>query len=202
MKEKISCGLCQIYIEDGDDWEKHVNSKEHQQNLANLGGAKAIVERKMFADKIIGNNPEMKKAADKLFDDTNTKMKNILTGKKGFNIHEHDDLEKPDGFIALDGKWYSCDPIYHLAFASDYVRELCVTYDEKEYTTKKDFLIDHEGWMSVTIGLTDVYMQPSKKGITYAQKKILKKWLIKFKRPFHIEGQEVNDEFHNFFSEE
>ena len=86
MKEKISCGLCQIYIEDGDDWEKHVNSKEHQQNLANLGGAKAIVERKMFADKIIGNNPEMKKAADKLFDDTNTKMKNILTGKKGFNI--------------------------------------------------------------------------------------------------------------------
>jgi len=209
--DRISCGLCKRYI-DGN-WDEHVNSAEHQNKLNNLGGANAITQRRIAIAEMVSGNPDMIKIAEKLGDSVDTKMENILTGKKGYNIYGYDDLEKEDGFITPDGNWYSCDPIYHIAFAGDYIKMLKEHFKEtnkklltsleseiKKHTTSKDYLIDELGWLSVTVGLTDIYMQPSKNGITYAQKKMLKCWLKKYKHPFHINRVLVNDEFHDFFS--
>ena len=99
-------------------------------------------------------------------------MENILTGKKGYNINEPDDLEKKDGFITPDGEWYSCDPVYHDAFAGEYLerfekhlrmtdKKLLKTYEQhrKLYGTSKDFLVDHNGWFCVTVGTIRWYAQ-------------------------------------------
>jgi len=194
---RVSCGLCNKYV-DGD-WEEHEQSEEHQQKLKNLGGINAMTQRRVATSEMVSGDPNMVKIAEKLADSVDTKMENILTGKKGYNIHDFDDLKKEDGFITPAGDWYSCDPVYHNAFAIDYVEMVGIQI--KKNDTAKDYLVDIRGWLSVTVGLTDIYMQSSKKGITYAQKKTLKRWLKKFKHPFHINRVLVDDEFHDFFSD-
>ena len=208
---RVSCGLCKKYV-DGD-WDEHCNSEEHQQKLKNLGGINALTQRRIAIDRLKTVNPGMAKIAKNLADSVDKKMENVLTGKKGYNIYNPDDLEKQDGFITPEGEWYSCDPVYHAEFAYDYVKKFnqplldaneelapSLQLNEKKIITAKEILIDSLGWTSVTVGLTDIYIQPGEK-ITYAQKKTLKRWLKKFKHPFHINKVLVNDEFHDFFSE-
>ncbi len=207
--EKIFCGLCKVEVE---NWKDHENSEEHQNRIRNLGGINSIVKRKVAIDQLRFKNPELADTADRLFDTTNKKIENIMTGKKGYNIYESDNFEKPDGFIDKDGKWYSCDPIYHSAFANDYIKmvkenlgkldkNLLKEFNEKtkEFTTHKDILI-HNNWISVTVGLTDTYVQPGEI-ISYKQKKTLKKWFKKYKKSFRVNGQVITDEFHDFFQE-
>lgn len=212
-ERRVHCGLCKVFV-DGD-WREHEQSEEHQTKIRNLGGMDAIIKRRIAVDSLRIANPKMAKMAEQLNDSVEIKMENILTGKKGYNINQPDDLEKKDGFITPDGEWYSCDPVYHDAFAGEFLerfeehlqndKKLLNTYKRhrKKYTNAKTYLIDHNGWFSVTVGLTDVYMVESKEtGTTPQQKKTLKRWFLKYKLPFHLNGELVNDEFHDFFAKE
>lgn len=211
-KEEVHCGLCQIPVP--GDWNEHVNSEGHQIKLRNFGGLASMTQRRISIERLKAVNPNMVPMAEKLANDVDKKMENLLTGKKGYNIYEPDDLEKQDGFITPEGDWYSCDPVYHTAFAIDYLEMFkdhlrrtdkklltALIAHIKKYDTAKDYLVDDSGWVSVTVGLTDNYVQPGKKGFTFAQKKTLKKWFLKFKKPFRAEGDIVTDEYHDFFIE-
>jgi hypothetical protein len=209
-ERRVHCGLCKVFV-DGD-WREHEQSEQHQTKIKNLGGIDALIKRRIAVDSLRISNPKLANMVEKITQDVDTKMENILTGKPGYNIYKPDDLEKKDGWITPDGKWYSCDPVYHDAFASDFLewfeehlkdtdKKLLKAYHRhrKLYKTDKEYLQDHNGWFSVTVGLTGVYMAASKEGITDEQKKTLKRWFQKYKLPFHLNGQEVNDEFHDFF---
>ena len=198
-KRERYCGLCQVKVE--GSFEDHVASKEHQDKLKAMGGMDSIIERRMSTDRLRMTNPGMAKVADRLFDNVSTKMENLLTGKKGYNVMAPDNLEKQDGFIDRLGQWYSCDPVYHEEFAYDFTHTFEMKDNIDDYKTKKDYLVDYKGWVCVTVGLSGNCVLLSKLGITHPQRKTLKKWFIKFKKPFRIEGKDVNDEFHDFFEE-
>ena len=210
----VRCGICDIWM-DVSEWEEHTNSEEHKNKIKNLGGIDAMLERHMVTTRIGAETGDME-MADKLAKQIDRKMERIITDRKSYDISHSDDFKFVSGYINGEGEWFSCDATDHEIFADDYLERFQIhltkynkkrllntikQYRKDKTKTCKDFLIDRLGWVSITDGLTDVYITSEENGINRKQRITLKKWFLKFKKPFRYNGDVIGDEYHDFFQE-
>lgn len=165
---------------------------------------KVIIVNKNLGWRFLENNMEIIKEEQKEFldfpigEEVVDRCKITVKGK-GYDIGLSDKFSLSTGYIARNGKWYSCFPQEHIPFAQDYLKKY---YPHLKYA--KETMLDELGWISVSEVSLGYFVQVGKKEINSKQRLTLKEWFKEYKIPFKVQGVkedygEIDNEYDDFF---